>query len=68
MKTKYKISKLDPIFIKELNEIALKNTQVSGYKPSLRRVSKALRKHSFWNEYKQEIINHPLPDDRWKDE
>jgi len=65
---KNKLEKIDIGLLKELQEISVKNTQISGYQPSIRRLTKAIRKHSLWNKIKQDIVSTPLEDDRWKNE
>jgi hypothetical protein len=67
MKEKQKMEKIDRDFGIELNEISIKNTSLSGYKPSIRRLTKAIRRHSQWQKIKEDMINTKLEDDRWKD-
>lgn len=62
--TKFQIEKIDQQFKKELEEIALDNTKISKYKPSIRRLTIAIRRHSLWPTMKQDIKITPLEDDR----
>jgi len=68
MKSRTRIEKVDEVFVKELREIGLRNAHVSGYPPSIRRLTKAIRKHSSWDRIKQDIMNTRLEDDRKKNE
>lgn len=63
-----KLERIDNEFHRELDEISIKNCQLSGYKPSIRRLTKAIRRHSQWEIIKRDMINLPLKDDRGKNE
>ena len=65
---KGKIEIVDKTFQRELDNISLANTMVSGYKPSIRRLTKAIRKHSLWEKIKSDIASTPLEDDRRRNE
>ena len=58
--------KIDKEFYDLCRKIAVENTKVSGFMPSVRRITKAFRKHSLTQEIAQEIANTKLEDDRWK--
>lgn len=68
MSNKYKIENIDKIFLEELKKISALNHPVSGYPPSVRRLTKAIRKHSLWEKIKKDISITPLDDDRRKNE
>jgi hypothetical protein len=64
MREKDRKERIDEMFKKELDRISLENTPISGFKPSIRRVTKAIRKHSLWPRIKEDIRTTPLEDDR----
>jgi len=58
-----KLERIDEQFVKELREISAHNHPVSGFAPSTRRLTKAIRRHSLWPKLKQDIMATPLDDD-----
>ena len=63
MREREKIERVDELFAKELRHISANNAPVSGYAPSTRRLTKAIRRHSLWEKIKQDIVSTPLDDD-----
>ena len=63
LKDRYIVEKVDEKFIQELREIAGKNHAISGFAPSNRRLTKAIRRHSMWPQLKADIMSTPLEDD-----
>jgi len=63
LKDRYIVEKVDEKFVQELREIAGRNHAVSGFPPSTRRLTKAIRRHSLWAKLKEDISITPLEDD-----
>ena len=55
-KKNYQMMKVDLNLYKELCEVQKGRMKLKGENVSLRRITKGIPKHSFWNQYKKDLM------------